>query len=110
MFRIVFDHPAQSQDRNVDGAIVALAAVVVTREREQPLARQRLAGVTHQRFEQIDLAAGEFDDLAVATNCGQIKTGSLSRSDRLAKYNQLIRIEQQLGQAARYAGRLALRR
>ena len=49
-------------------------------------------------------------DLAVATNCGQIKTGSLSRSDRLAKYNQLIRIEQQLGSAARYGGRLAIRR
>ncbi|MBY0332622.1 MAG: phosphopyruvate hydratase [Acetobacteraceae bacterium] len=49
-------------------------------------------------------------DLAVATNCGQIKTGSLSRSDRLAKYNQLIRIEQALGTAARYGGRLALRR
>ncbi|AWK85108.1 phosphopyruvate hydratase [Azospirillum thermophilum] len=44
-------------------------------------------------------------DLAVATNCGQIKTGSLSRSDRLAKYNQLIRIEEQLGTAARFAGR-----
>jgi enolase len=44
-------------------------------------------------------------DLAVATNCGQIKTGSLARSDRTAKYNQLIRIEQQLGSAARYAGR-----
>ena len=43
-------------------------------------------------------------DLAVATNCGQIKTGSLARSDRLAKYNQLIRIEQELGAAARYAG------
>ncbi|KZD09815.1 phosphopyruvate hydratase [Oceanibaculum pacificum] len=43
-------------------------------------------------------------DLAVATNCGQIKTGSLSRSDRMAKYNQLIRIEQSLGPAARYAG------
>ena len=43
-------------------------------------------------------------DLAVATNCGQIKTGSLSRSDRLAKYNQLIRIEEALGPAARYAG------
>jgi enolase len=49
-------------------------------------------------------------DLAVATNCGQIKTGSLSRSDRLAKYNQLIRIEQDLGMAARYAGRTILRR
>ncbi|MGQ9372195.1 phosphopyruvate hydratase, partial [Azospirillum sp. A39] len=44
-------------------------------------------------------------DLAVATNCGQIKTGSLSRSDRLAKYNQLIRIEEQLGAAARFAGK-----
>jgi len=48
-------------------------------------------------------------DLAVATNCGQIKTGSLSRSDRLAKYNQLIRIEEQLGAAARYAGKDVLR-
>ncbi|MBV1705596.1 MAG: phosphopyruvate hydratase [Hyphomicrobiales bacterium] len=48
-------------------------------------------------------------DLAVATNCGQIKTGSLSRSDRLAKYNQLIRIEEMLGPQARYAGRAALR-
>jgi enolase len=44
-------------------------------------------------------------DLAVATNCGQIKTGSLARSDRLAKYNQLIRIEEELGDVARYAGR-----
>ena len=43
-------------------------------------------------------------DLAVATNCGQIKTGSLARSDRLAKYNQLIRIEEELGKASRYAG------
>ena len=48
-------------------------------------------------------------DLAVATNCGQIKTGSLSRSDRLAKYNQLLRIEEQLGTAARYAGTAILR-
>jgi enolase len=44
-------------------------------------------------------------DLAVATNCGQIKTGSLARSDRLAKYNQLLRIEEELGEAAVYAGR-----
>jgi enolase len=49
-------------------------------------------------------------DLAVATNCGQIKTGSLSRSDRTAKYNQLIRIEQELGSSARYGGRAAVRR
>jgi enolase len=49
-------------------------------------------------------------DLAVATNCGQIKTGSLARSDRLAKYNQLIRIEEELGDAAYYAGRSVLRK
>jgi len=48
-------------------------------------------------------------DLAVATNCGQIKTGSLARSDRLAKYNQLLRIEEQLGDTAVYAGRSILR-
>jgi enolase len=49
-------------------------------------------------------------DLAVATNCGQIKTGSLARSDRVAKYNQLIRIEEELGPRARYAGRSVLKR
>ncbi len=48
-------------------------------------------------------------DLAVATNCGQIKTGSLARSDRTAKYNQLIRIEEMLGKQARYAGRSILK-
>jgi enolase len=48
-------------------------------------------------------------DLAVATNCGQIKTGSLARSDRLAKYNQLIRIEEELGSVAAYAGRSIFR-
>ena len=48
-------------------------------------------------------------DLAVATNCGQIKTGSLARSDRLAKYNQLIRIEEMLGETAEFAGRSILR-
>jgi enolase len=48
-------------------------------------------------------------DLAVATNCGQIKTGSLARSDRLAKYNQLIRIEEELGGQAKFAGRAAIK-
>jgi enolase len=48
-------------------------------------------------------------DLAVATNCGQIKTGSLARSDRLAKYNQLLRIEEELGKQAVYAGRSILK-
>jgi enolase len=49
-------------------------------------------------------------DLAVATNCGQIKTGSMSRSDRMAKYNQLLRIEEELGPAARFAGASAIER
>jgi enolase len=48
-------------------------------------------------------------DLAVALGCGQIKTGSLARSDRTAKYNQLLRIEEELGDRARYAGRAALK-
>jgi enolase len=48
-------------------------------------------------------------DLAVATSAGQIKTGSASRSDRTAKYNQLLRIEEELGSSARYAGRTAIR-
>jgi enolase len=47
-------------------------------------------------------------DLAVATNCGQIKTGAPARSDRVAKYNQLLRIEEQLGEGAEYLGRRAL--
>jgi len=49
-------------------------------------------------------------DLAVGTSAGQIKTGSASRSDRVAKYNQLLRIEEELGAGARYAGRAVLRR
>jgi enolase len=49
-------------------------------------------------------------DLAVATNCGQIKTGAPARSDRVAKYNQLLRIEDELGDSARYRGRAAVER
>src|SRR5579884_1368394 len=63
--------------------------------------------VSHRSGETEDATIA---DLAVAANCGQIKTGSLSRSDRLAKYNQLIRIEEELGAAARFAGRAALAR
>ena len=48
-------------------------------------------------------------DLAVATNAGQIKTGSASRTDRIAKYNQLLRIEEKLGEVARFAGKSAFR-
>jgi enolase len=65
------------------------------------------AVMSHRSGETED---GTIADLAVATNCGQIKTGSLSRSDRTAKYNQLLRIEEELGAAALYAGAAALRR
>jgi enolase len=64
------------------------------------------AVISHRSGETEDATIA---DLAVATNCGQIKTGSLSRSDRLAKYNQLLRIEQELGPAARYAGKAVLK-
>ncbi|MGF7161500.1 enolase [Rhodoligotrophos appendicifer] len=64
------------------------------------------AVMSHRSGETEDVTIA---DLAVATNCGQIKTGSLARSDRLAKYNQLLRIEEQLGTAATYAGRSILR-
>jgi len=60
------------------------------------------AVISHRSGETEDTT---ISDIAVATNAGQIKTGSLSRSDRLAKYNQLIRIEELLGPAATYAGR-----
>ena len=62
--------------------------------------------ISHRSGETEDSTIADF---AVATNCGQIKTGSLSRSDRLAKYNELIRIEEELGDAARFAGREALK-
>jgi enolase len=62
--------------------------------------------ISHRSGETEDTT---ISDIAVATNAGQIKTGSLSRSDRLAKYNQLIRIDEQLGMAAKYAGRGALK-
>jgi enolase len=65
------------------------------------------AAMSHRSGETEDATIA---DLAVATNCGQIKTGSLARSDRVAKYNQLLRIEEELGKAARYAGRSVLTR
>ena len=69
--------------------------------------RNRMACVMSHRSGETEDAT--IADLAVATNCGQIKTGSLARSDRLAKYNQLIRIEEELGDVARYAGASILR-
>ena len=64
------------------------------------------AVISHRSGETEDATIA---DLAVATNAGQIKTGSLCRSDRLAKYNQLIRIEEELGDSARYAGKSVIR-
>jgi enolase len=64
------------------------------------------AVISHRSGETTDSTIA---DLAVATNCGQIKTGSLARSDRTAKYNQLLRIEEELGPQAKYAGKSALR-
>jgi len=64
------------------------------------------AVVSHRSGETEDSTIA---DLAVALGCGQIKTGSLCRSDRLAKHNQLLRIEEELGEAARYAGRSAIK-
>ena len=64
------------------------------------------AVISHRSGETEDTTIA---DIAVATNAGQIKTGSLSRSDRIAKYNQLIRIEEELGDFAVYAGRSILR-
>ena len=61
--------------------------------------------VSHRSGETEDATIA---DLAVATNCGQIKTGSASRTDRIAKYNQLLRIEEELGPMARFAGRAAI--
>ena len=69
--------------------------------------RARMTNVMSHRSGETEDAT--IADLAVATNCGQIKTGSLARSDRLAKYNQLIRIEEALGETAEYAGRTILR-
>ena len=66
----------------------------------------RTAVISHRSGETEDAFIA---DLSVATNAGQIKTGSLSRSDRIAKYNQLLRIEEELGGAAVYPGRAAFR-
>ena len=90
-------HPGQSQpDRHVNRD---------ARRRRAWRKRRLRRGDAHRSGETEDATIA---DLAVATNCGQIKTGSLARSDRLAKYNQLLRIEQVLGTAARYAGRSVL--
>jgi enolase len=77
-----------------------LAAVTMARENGYTAVMSHRSGETED---------STIADLAVALSCGQIKTGSLARSDRTAKYNQLLRIEEELGDAARYAGRAALK-
>jgi enolase len=100
--------------RGIDGGIANSLLVKVnqigtlteTLEAVNMAQRARYTAVMSHRSGETEDAT--IADLAVATNCGQIKTGSLARSDRLAKYNQLIRIEEELGDAARYAGRSVL--
>jgi enolase 1/2/3 len=90
--------------------LVKLNQIGTLSETLDTMALARRAGygtiISHRSGETEDATIA---DVAVATNAGQIKTGSLSRSDRLAKYNQLLRIEEELGRAARFAGRAALR-
>ena len=99
------------EGRNANSILVKVNQIGTLTETLDAMETAHRAGFTcvmsHRSGETEDSTIA---DLAVATNCGQIKTGSLSRSDRTAKYNQLIRIEQDLGPAARYAGRAILRR
>ncbi len=102
---------AEGIQRNVANAIlIKLNQIGTLSETLEAVDMAHKAGyraiISHRSGETEDATIA---DLAVATNCGQIKTGSLSRSDRLAKYNQLIRIEENLGPAARYAGRSVFR-
>jgi enolase len=90
--------------------LVKLNQIGTVSETLDAVAMAREAGynsvISHRSGETEDTTIA---DLAVATNAGQIKTGSASRTDRVAKYNQLLRIEEELGQAGRYAGRAAIR-
>jgi enolase len=94
------------KDGLANSLLVKVNQIGTLTETMEAVSRAQRAGYTavmsHRSGETEDYTIA---DLAVATNCGQIKTGSLARSDRLAKYNQLIRIEEELGDAARYAGR-----
>jgi len=86
---------------NQIGSLTETLAAVATAQRAG-----YTAVMSHRSGETEDATIA---DLAVATNCGKIKTGSLARSDRTAKYNQLLRIEEELASEARYAGRGALK-
>jgi len=92
--------------RGIDGGFANSLLVKVNQIGTLTETLEDTAVMSHRSGETEDSTIA---DLAVATNCGQIKTGSLARSDRLAKYNQLIRIEEELGDASVYAGRGILR-
>jgi enolase len=90
--------------------LVKLNQIGTVTETLDAMAMARAAGygtiISHRSGETEDATIA---DLAVGTSAGQIKTGSASRSDRIAKYNQLLRIEEALGSSAKYAGRSAIR-
>ncbi|MGA1755212.1 MAG: phosphopyruvate hydratase [Ilumatobacteraceae bacterium] len=101
---------AEGIDRKVANSVLVkvnqIGTLTETLETIELATRHRYTSVmSHRSGETEDTTIA---DLAVATNCGQIKTGSPARSDRVAKYNQLLRIEEQLGDAARFRGRAAL--
>jgi len=102
---------AQGIERGAANAILVkvnqIGSLTETLESVQLAQINRYGAVMSHRSGETEDAT--IADLAVATNCGQIKTGSLARSDRLAKYNQLLRIEDELGDAARYLGRASIR-
>jgi enolase len=97
-------------DKVANALLVKLNQIGTVTETLDAVAMAREAGygtiISHRSGETEDSTIA---DLAVATSAGQIKTGSASRSDRVAKYNQLLRIEEELGSAAKYAGRSAIR-
>ena len=102
---------AEDIERGIANALLAkvnqIGSLTETLEAVEAAHRAGYACVMSHRSGETEDAT--IADLAVATNCGQIKTGSMSRSDRLAKYNQLLRIEEELGSSARFLGGKVLR-
>jgi len=101
------DGIAQGVANSILVKVNQIGSLTETLEAVEMAHRARYTAVMSHRSGETEDAT--IADLAVATNCGQIKTGSLARSDRLAKYNQLIRIEEELGPEAEYAGKAVLR-
>ena len=106
-FQSMWDKPARGAANAILVKVNQIGSLSETLEAVEMAHRAGFKAVmSHRSGETEDSTIA---DLAVATNCGQIKTGSLSRSDRLAKYNQLIRIEEQLGVDGIYAGKSLLK-